>query len=168
MFPIILDVAHLSLAVIGSGPASIRRLESLQKAGARDLRYFANMPDEETLHGIQVAFVGDFDDVETASITAKLREMKILANAEDKRNYCDFHVPALVRRGDLLLTVSTNGKSPRLARRIRMQLESLFPAEWAERLKAISTERLSWKKQSRNMEEIATLTDSMLEKRGWL
>ena len=72
-----------------------------------------------------------------------------LVNVEDVKPWCDFHNPALVRRGDLLLTVSTNGRSPGLAARIRRQLAATFGAEWADRLSTIGRKRDAWKQRPR-------------------
>jgi len=58
------------------------------------------------------------------------RNAGALVNIEDAKPLCDFHVPSLVRRGDLVMTVSTAGRSPGLARRLRRHLEKLFGDEF--------------------------------------
>ncbi len=62
----------------------------------------------------------------------------MLVNVEDVLPLCDFHVPAVVRRGDLLLTASTGGAAPGLARALREWLAQNFGPEWTDRLKDIS------------------------------
>jgi precorrin-2 dehydrogenase/sirohydrochlorin ferrochelatase len=54
----------------------------------------------------------------------------ILCNAVDDPRYCDFFYPAVVRRGPLQIAISTNGKSPALASRLRVELEKQFGPEW--------------------------------------
>ena len=56
----------------------------------------------------------------------------ILCNAVDEPARCDFYYPAVVRRGDLQIAISTNGKSPALAQRIRAELEARFGEEYSE------------------------------------
>jgi precorrin-2 dehydrogenase/sirohydrochlorin ferrochelatase len=53
-------------------------------------------------------------------------------NVMDDIPNCDFAAPAVVRRGDLVLAISTGGRSPALARRLREELEARFGQEWAE------------------------------------
>jgi precorrin-2 dehydrogenase/sirohydrochlorin ferrochelatase len=96
------------------------------------------------------------------------RSAGTLVNVEDRRAWCDFHSPALVRRGDLLLTVSTNGRSPGLAARIRRRLEGSFGPEWAERLDRLGTKRDAWRRRPRPLAELARLTDAAIDRQGWL
>jgi precorrin-2 dehydrogenase/sirohydrochlorin ferrochelatase len=62
---------------------------------------------------------------------------RVLCNVVDVPEYCDFFYPAVVRRGDLQIAVSTAGQSPSLAQRIRQQLERQFGegyADWVQQL----------------------------------
>jgi precorrin-2 dehydrogenase/sirohydrochlorin ferrochelatase len=87
---------------------------------------------------------------------------------EDVTPFCDFHNPAQVRRGDLLLTVSTGGRSPGLAARIRSELARAFGPEWAERLNAIAARRAVWRRPGRSLDELARLTNATIDANGWL
>jgi precorrin-2 dehydrogenase/sirohydrochlorin ferrochelatase len=61
----------------------------------------------------------------------------VLCNVVDVPQYCDFFYPAVVRRGDLQIAISTSGRSPSLAQKIRKQLEQQFGkryAEWVQQL----------------------------------
>jgi hypothetical protein len=89
-------------------------------------------------------------------------------NVEDKKDYCDFHVPAMVRRGELLFTISTGGASPRLARRLRHMLETLFPPAWSDWLETIKQNRNQWKAEGASFSELAEKTDALLDENGWL
>lgn len=168
MFPITLDTSKLPVAVIGSGEATHRRLKLFADAGAKHLRHFSEMPDVKDVEGVKVVFVADFDEATSREIYAKLSALGMLVNVEDKRPLCDFHVPAIVRRGDLLITVSTNAQSPRIARVLRQFLEGVFPAVWAERLKEIGARRVEWKAAGMGIPELAKQTDEFLESKGWM
>jgi len=65
----------------------------------------------------------------------------VLCNVVDDPPYCDFYFPAVVRRGDLQIAISTGGQSPALAQQLRAQLESQFGPEYAERLSELGRER---------------------------
>ncbi len=72
---------------------------------------------------------------ELAYREAKLRG--VLCNVVDVPEYCDFFYPAVVRRGDLQITISTSGQAPSLAQKLRQQLEKQFGhgyAIWVEQL----------------------------------
>jgi precorrin-2 dehydrogenase/sirohydrochlorin ferrochelatase len=61
----------------------------------------------------------------------------VLCNVVDVPQYCDFFYPAVVRRGDLQIAISTSGRSPSLAQKIRKQLEQQFGerySEWVQQL----------------------------------
>lgn len=168
MFPITLDTAKLPVAVIGNGEATHRRLKLFQSAGAKHMKHFAELPELSAIADCKVAFVADFDKQTSVAIYEKLNAAGMLVNVEDKRELCDFHVPAIVRRGDLLMTVSTNAQSPRIARLLRQFLETLFPQVWAERIQEMGKARAEWKKEGAQIPELAARTDAFLESKGWM
>lgn len=168
MFPITLDTSVLPVAVIGNGEATRRRLKLFESAGAKHMKHFAELPDVQLIADCKVAFVADFDNETSQEIYARLHAMGMLVNVEDNRPLCDFHVPAIVRRGDLLLTVSTNAQSPRIARLLRQFLETLFPQVWAERIQEMGKARAEWKKAGAQIPELAARTDAFLESKGWM
>ena len=168
MFPITLDTSLLPVAVIGNGVATHRRLQLFQAAGAQHLTHFKEMPEEPALSGFKIAFVADFDEATSLQIYQKLKALGLLVNIEDKRPLCDFHVPAIVRRGDLLLTVSTNAQSPRIARVLRQYLEKLFPPIWAERIAEIGAKRREWREAGLDIPALANNTDQFLAEKGWM
>lgn len=69
-----------------------------------------------------------------ARVVTEARAEKILAQAVDDIPYCDFFAMALVRRGDLQLAISTNGRSPAFARWMRERLDAELPAEYGDLL----------------------------------
>jgi precorrin-2 dehydrogenase/sirohydrochlorin ferrochelatase len=63
-------------------------------------------------------------------IYAEARSRGVLCNAVDEPQRCDFYFPAVVRRGELQIAISTGGLSPALAQRLRKELEQQFGPEW--------------------------------------
>jgi len=73
------------------------------------------------------------DDVKTNErLAAQARRLGILVNVVDDPNNSDFIVPSYFRRGDIIIAVSTSGRSPALARKIRSELEKSFQSEYAQ------------------------------------
>ena len=70
----------------------------------------------------------------SARLVQLARDAGVPVNVEDVPELCDFHVPATVRRGDLLLTISTGGRAPGLSRILREWLEDRFDEQWTARL----------------------------------
>jgi precorrin-2 dehydrogenase/sirohydrochlorin ferrochelatase len=87
---------------------------------------------------------------------------------EDVKHLCDFHTPSQVRRGDLLLSISTGGRSPGLAQRLRRYLEDLFQPDWEDHLDELARARDGWRAEGADMETVVRRTVEMIEKRGWL
>ena len=185
MIPIVLDPEITRMALIGRGNVALGRLEWLEKGHAKDLTIFSDqpspdlvqaagdrlrrrLPDITDLAGVQVAWIADLPVDLSLSLARSARAGGVLVNVEDVKQGCDFHNPALVRRGELLLTVSTNGKSPGLAARIRLHLAETFGPEWAERLTTIGRKRDAWKRRERSLSELARLTDATIDAKEWL
>jgi len=66
------------------------------------------------------------------AVSEDARARKILVNSVDRPDECDFITPASVRRGDLLISIFTGGKSPGLSRRVRERIEEVIGPEYAE------------------------------------
>lgn len=168
MVPILLDLATLKVVLIGEGEAFAKRLTLLGEGGDVDVYTNGKRPSPERLKAAQVVFVAGLDEAESIEIAGVVRASGGLVNVEDVKPLCDFHVPSLVRRGDLVLTVSTGGKSPGLARRLRRYLEILFGPEWAGRLDELAQKRDDWRGQDLGMAEIGRRSDEYVEEKGWL
>ncbi len=166
MLPITLDIKALKVVVVGQGRATSKRLEMLKEAGATDVTHYTTPPVEDAYDGAQIVFVGDFDDQESAKIAETVRSKNILLNIEDKKPYCDFHIPAMVRRGDLLIAVSTSGASPRLSAILRDFFEEEFGPEWVNNLQVIRMEREKWLKEGLSYDELIARSDALFEELG--
>ena len=185
MIPIVLDPDRVPMALVGRGEALIRRLCRLQEGGARALAVFSDdadsglagsvgdrlrsrLPEADDLAGIRVVWIVGVSDAEAVALAEVAHQAGALVNVEDERLSCDFHNVAQVRRGDLLLTVSTGGKSPGLSARIRHVLEERFGPEWAERLDALGDRRDDWRRDRQSYESLVESTDAVIDGEGWL
>jgi precorrin-2 dehydrogenase/sirohydrochlorin ferrochelatase len=182
MIPVALDAVALPLAVAGRGPLVARRLQTLREGGAHAPLLFCDRPDEglirvagpalrRALPGrsdlvvLRALWIAGLPDDEAAELAALARNERVLVNVEDRPALCDFHSVAAVRRGDLLLTVSTGGASPGLAARIRARLAAEFGPEWADRLALLRGRRDGWRRDGK---DVAECTDALLRANGWL
>jgi precorrin-2 dehydrogenase / sirohydrochlorin ferrochelatase len=182
MIPIALDAASLPLAVAGRGPTALGRLLALRAGEARDLLLFSDQPDHELvrvagsalrrflpgrgeLAGLRALWITGLPDDLADELAGLARSERVLVNVEDRPALCDFHSVAAVRRGGLLLTVSTGGASPGLAARIRARLEAEYGPEWADRLALLRRRRAAWRRDGR---DVGALTDALLHANGWL
>lgn len=185
MLPVILDVTDLTIAIIGSGKQAQRRLQMVDAAGAEFVRVYAvdaeeemrelagdrlidAWPSESDIAACHVIYVANVDDSLTEQFTAQGRAHKTLVNVEDVKPLCDFHVPAIVRRGDMLLTASTGGKSPGLARRLKASLEDKFPPQWDSRLNELANLREQWRAEGADFGTLIARTNAVIDEKGWL
>lgn len=161
-YPALLWLTGREAVVVGGGPVALHRIEGLLDAGVK-VRVIAPEAIDEIVNlvvagqikwhkepfvtsmirgaSIVVCATDDIDVNRRAAWAAK--SMGAMVNmAAPPMELSDFTVPASVRRGDLLLTVSTGGACPELSRRIRDDLESLADiyAPWLEKLVPIREE----------------------------
>jgi precorrin-2 dehydrogenase / sirohydrochlorin ferrochelatase len=185
MIAIALDPSALPVAVAGRGPAALRRYLALRSAGASNLLLFSDQPDPDLaaaagnnlcprlptksdLATLRALWITGLPADRAAELTALARAAQTLVNVEDQPALCDFHNVAEIRRGDLLLTVSTAGASPGLAARIRARLAADYGPEWADRLALVRDHRSAWRRAGRQPAEVTALTDALLHANGWL
>jgi len=185
MIPVSLDPGALNLALAGHGTAALRRWHLLAEGGAERALCFADepdaalaaaagahyregLPDAATLAGLDVLWVVGMPDATAAALADAARAQKVLVNVEDRREHCFFHNAAEVRRGDLLLTISTNGRSPGLAQRIRSFLSGTFGPEWGDRLETLGRQRAAWRAEGDELPALAAKTETFLQQTGWL
>ena len=154
LFPIFLKLEQLNLVIVGGGFIALEKLNAvldnspntkIKLIGSKisqdikDLTLaFTNVTllekkyHERDLEGadLVIAAVGDITLAEEIQKDAK--KMGILINAADKPALCDFYLGSIVRKGDLKIAISTNGKSPTMAKRVKETLNDVFPEETQE------------------------------------
>jgi precorrin-2 dehydrogenase/sirohydrochlorin ferrochelatase len=151
LFPMFLKLEEKQILVVGAGKVGEPKIAGLLETGARirvvaleatatvrewarermvalELRAFS--PDD--LDGVFLAVVATSSRQLNERIYREAQQRAVLCNVVDVPDLCDFFYPAIVRRGDLQIAVSTAGKSPSLAQKIRQQLEAQFGPAYAE------------------------------------
>jgi len=115
------------------------------------------------LDGTFLAVVATASRDLNSSIYREAQQRGILCNVVDVPEYCDFYYPAVVRRGDLQIAISTGGQSPSLAQKLRQQLEKQFGpgyarwvAELGETRKLVLASDLDPKRKSELLHSLAS------------
>lgn len=167
MLPIVLDPNTVTVGLAGADDGLERRRALLAGAGIPAVAIAPDAPDE-ALKGLAVLFVAGLTEEQSRALAARARLHRALVNVEDMPALCDFHVPAAIRRGDLLLTVSTAGRAPGLARTLREWLTRLVGTEWGARLDQIAEARAGWRSAGHSPEEVSRRTRALVSEKGWL
>ena len=163
LFPVFLKLETLNLLLIGGGFVALEKLTALlNNAPATNIRVIAKEFSEEfvafALPYQQVTLIertfeevdlNDVDLVITAlndvATSRQIFELahhhKILINSADKPELCDFYLGSVVQKGNLKIAISTNGKSPTLAKRLKELLQHIIPDEIEDTLENLHAVR---------------------------
>jgi precorrin-2 dehydrogenase/sirohydrochlorin ferrochelatase len=160
LFPIFVNLTGKSCLVIGGGQVAERKVHDLlnydanirvisPEAGENIRQWFSQgLIDWQArefitsdLDHIFMVFVATNDIVVNRGIVGQCRQRGILVNAVDDPPNCDFYVPAVVRRNSLVVGISTEGKSPMFARKLREQLEELIGEEYGQFVDILGKQR---------------------------
>ena len=167
MLPIAVNPRMVRVGLAGAGEGLARRQALLAESGVEAVSVAAESSDA-ALHCLSLLFIAGLDRTAATELARRARTGGVLVNVEDIPELCDFHVPATVRRGALLLTVSTGGRAPGLARRLREWLQGRFGPEWDRHLETIGTAREGWRGEGLAPDEVSRRTRDLLEREGWL
>jgi precorrin-2 dehydrogenase/sirohydrochlorin ferrochelatase len=168
MLPIILDGSNISIGIAGAGDGLARRLAMLAAAGITEPRVYSDrLPDAGEIARLHILFVVGLDEARSRELAGAAHLAGVMVNVEDTPALCDFHMPAQVRRGDLLLTVSTGGRAPGLSHALRENLQRRFGPEWAGHLDEIAELRAQWRAQGLAANVVSERTQALLAERGW-
>lgn len=184
MLPIVLDLARVPVLLAGGGAALRKRLALLDDGGAlvdvyaphpdpelvaeAGPRLRGRLPEDHEIAAHRLLFVAGLDAHQSARLVAVGRANRLLVNAEDLPALCDFHMPAMVRRGDLLLTASTGGHSPALAAMLRVWLAERFGSEWSGRLRQAAGLRRKLRESGASPASVTQETLALARHEGWL
>ena len=149
-YPIFLELKDRRCVVIGGGTIAERKVEGLVNAGAnvtvispaitdglRDLlnqgaiRHVAREYRAGDRAGYDLVFVATDNSQVNAVVSSEAQSLHIWVNSADDPDHCDFILPAVIRRGDLTVAISTGGVSPAVTRAIREELDEYFREDYA-------------------------------------
>lgn len=156
LLPVFVKLAERRCLVVGAGPVALQKIENLLECGAK-IEVVAPLAVEK-IHSLAKTGAVDLklreyqtSDLDGAffviastnkpevnhAVYREAQERNIMVNAVDDPPNCDFYFASVVRRGDLQIAISTTGKSPAFAQRLRKVIDALLPehtAQWLEQL----------------------------------
>jgi len=166
-YPVNLDIKNRHCLVVGGGRVGLRKVKTMIECGAYvtvvsprvegELQTLSekrgiiirHRPYQSTDLDNMFLVIGATDDEDlNCRISEDAEKANMLCNIADRPRVCNFILPAIIRRGDLVVTVSTSGKSPAFAKKLKKDLENEFGEEYADflhlmgavRKKLLSTE----------------------------
>ena len=164
MYPINLILDNKPCVVLGGGHVALRKVKGLLEAKAKVtvispqiVEGLAKLVETKAIIWQKKCYEqGDLTDfilaifaIGNEEVNAQVRKekkkKKVILNVVDRLEFCDFALPAKIRRGDLLVTFSTNGKSPALSRYLRCKMEREFDetyANWLDKLVQLRKEAI--------------------------
>ncbi len=141
-FPLCINLEDKRFLIVGYGRIAKRKLKAISEFTS-NIKIITKDPTEEKLgKGIEIVNkcfdekdIEGMDFVITATgsreqdeaIVAACKSRGIPVNAADDRDECDFFLPGIIKRGDLVVSVSTSGKSPAYSKHLREQIEDVIP-----------------------------------------
>lgn len=148
-YPVFFNISGKKCVVVGGGGVAARKVKMLLGCGAKvvvvspklipeliglktenAIEHIAASYDIQYIKGAVLVIGATNDEQTNAAISDGGRSLGIPVNIVDDLQKCDFIVPSVVERGDLTIAVSTGGKSPALARRLREKLEAAYGEEY--------------------------------------
>ncbi|MFC1971823.1 bifunctional precorrin-2 dehydrogenase/sirohydrochlorin ferrochelatase [Chloroflexota bacterium] len=149
-YPISLNLSGKKCVVVGGGVVALRKVRGLLEHGANvevispsvcseisalaeagEIGVKAKRYEHGDLDDAFLVIVATAESDTNREVASEARRRKVLVNVVDDPEQSDFNVPSIVRQRDLIIAISTGGKSPALARKIRTRLEKIFGEEYA-------------------------------------
>ena len=149
-FPAFFNLEGARIAVFGDGDEAARKLRLLVTSPA-ELVLIGGFADaslaaefagrvivvgrdetEAGLQGARLAIIAETDETLRAGALAAVRARNIPVNVVDQPDSCDFTVPSILDRGEIVAAIASGGAAPVLAKAVRAKLEALLPARIGE------------------------------------
>ena len=182
-YPVNLDIRNKKCLVVGGGEVGTRKVITLLECGAfvtvvsikasEKLLKLAESGLIELkrrpytgadLGGMFLVICATDDEELNRQVGRDAGKINMLCNIADRPESCNFILPALVKRGDLVIAVSTSGKSPAFAKKIRKDLEKQYGVEYADFLKLMGAIRKKLLSNSHEPEAHKPLFEKLINK----
>ena len=181
-YPIHLDIQNRNCLVVGGGGVGTRKVDNLLKCGARvtvvSPEISAKLQDLSKTESLTLRFrpyrtadienmflvIGATDnEALNQQISRDAEARHTLCNIADRPEVCNFILPSIVRRDDLVITISTSGRSPALAKKLRKKLDRQFGKEYGDFLKLMGAIRKKLLSQAHEPEAHKPLFEQLID-----
>jgi siroheme synthase-like protein len=151
LFPVFLKLESLSVLIVGGGKIGMEKLNAILsnapatkiklvaiKIGDEIKQLLAIYPQIQLIERVflpvdvddrDIVIIAIDDKKESKRIRDIVKEKRKLVNVADKPELCDFYMSSIVQKGNLKIAISTNGKSPTIAKRLKDLFNELLPEE---------------------------------------
>jgi siroheme synthase-like protein len=169
-YPVNLILEDRPCLVVGGGSVAVRKVEGLRASGARvtvvaaqvteEIKAWPDVTVEERAYrpadvaGQRLVVAATDSSTVNAAVFEDCEAAGVWVCGVDDPRHCSFTLPSVVRRGSLVLTVSTGGRSPALARWLRERLEAEIGPEYEALLDLVADERAAVKADGRSPGEL--------------
>ncbi len=183
-YPIFLDIKNKPCIVIGGGQVAERKVLSLLDAGAKvcvispeitptikklfqkkKAKLIQRHYKSGDLKNSFLAYSATNNNAVNRKVFNEAKKQGILLNIVDVPELCNFIVPSVVERGDLLVAISTSGNTPAMAKKIRQKLEKEFGREYAIFLKIMGFIRNSLLKKGMESDKNRRIFEGLVDSR---
>jgi precorrin-2 dehydrogenase/sirohydrochlorin ferrochelatase len=163
LFPAFLKLENLRVLLVGGGNVGLEKLTAILRSSPNttvtvvSISFLAELRElaarhshtqliergwlETDLDGADIVFAATDDPALHRRIKNAARTRRLLVNVADTPDLCDFYLSSVVQKGQLKVAISTNGKSPTVAKRVRAVLEEALPDELDEVLQQMTVIR---------------------------
>ena len=179
-YPVFLTLKKKKCVVIGGGKVATRKVSALLKSEAdvtviaprltttlqawqakKKIRCFQRPFRPSDLEGAWLVITATNDPLLNETVSSQAQRRRQWINVVDQPSLCQLIFPSVIKKGDLTLAISTNGKSPALAKAIRQDLGKNFIPNYEESLKKIAEERPTVLKNVSSIEKRRQLLNHM-------
>ena len=141
-FPLCINLEDKRFLIVGYGRIAKRKLkaiseftsnikiitkELMEEELGKGIEIVNKCFDEKDLEGVDFVITATGNREQDEAVVASCKAKGIPVNAADDREECDFFLPGIIKRGNLVVSVSTSGKSPAYSRHLREQIEDVIP-----------------------------------------
>ena len=156
LFPVFLKLEHLRTLIVGGGPVGLEKLSAILKSSPKakvtivseefmdeikslakqnkNIRIVERVFRIRDLYGNHIIILATDDKELHQRIHTQAKKRHVLLNVADTPELCDFYLGSVVTKGNLKIGISTNGKSPTMAKRLREFFDEVIPEEANELL----------------------------------
>ena len=180
-YPVHLDINNRNCLVVGGGSVGTRKVKTLLDCGARvtvvspevsqqlselaasgDIMLAQRSYQSDDLSAVFLVIGATDDETLNQQISSDADRLNTLCNIADLPEVCNFILPSIVQRDDLVITISTSGKSPALAKKLRKTLENQFGEEYGTLLQLMGAIRQKLLQQAHKPEAHKPLFEQLI------